>query len=81
MPIINPLQAHAVDGLFSTHPKKENRVRVLREMAELRASRSTGAAAWITPRNPTPWWAGWAMGVGLQTNRSSMTTKGSDGAS
>ncbi|MGE0651678.1 MAG: zinc metalloprotease HtpX [Alphaproteobacteria bacterium] len=31
--IINPLHAHAVDGLFSTHPSTENRVRLLREMA------------------------------------------------
>jgi heat shock protein HtpX len=31
--IINPLHAHAIDGLFSTHPKTENRVARLREMA------------------------------------------------
>ncbi|MEE8214613.1 MAG: zinc metalloprotease HtpX [Alphaproteobacteria bacterium] len=31
--IINPLHAHAVDGLFSTHPPTEDRVRRLREMA------------------------------------------------
>jgi len=31
--IINPLHAHAVDGLFSTHPATDNRVRRLREMA------------------------------------------------
>jgi heat shock protein HtpX len=31
--IVNPLHAHAVDGLFSTHPSMENRVRRLREMA------------------------------------------------
>ncbi|HSR55882.1 MAG TPA: zinc metalloprotease HtpX [Alphaproteobacteria bacterium] len=31
--IINPLHAHAVDGLFSTHPRTEERVRRLREMA------------------------------------------------
>jgi len=31
--IINPLHAHAVDGLFSTHPKTAERVRRLREMA------------------------------------------------
>ena len=31
--IINPLHAHAVDGLFSTHPATEERVRRLREMA------------------------------------------------
>ena len=31
--IVNPLHAHAVDNLFSTHPKTENRVRKLRELA------------------------------------------------
>jgi len=31
--IINPLHAHAVDGLFTTHPKTAERVRRLREMA------------------------------------------------
>ncbi len=31
--IINPLHAHAIDGLFSTHPSTEERVRRLREMA------------------------------------------------
>jgi len=31
--IINPLHAHAVDGLFSTHPATAKRVRALRDMA------------------------------------------------
>jgi heat shock protein HtpX len=31
--IVNPLHAHAVDGLFSTHPAIANRVRRLRELA------------------------------------------------
>jgi heat shock protein HtpX len=31
--IINPLHAHAVDGLFSTHPNTAERVRRLRDMA------------------------------------------------
>ncbi|MBM3509201.1 MAG: zinc metalloprotease HtpX [Alphaproteobacteria bacterium] len=31
--IVNPLHAHAVDGLFSTHPSIENRMRRLRAMA------------------------------------------------
>lgn len=30
--IINPLHVHAIDGLFSTHPKTEERVRRLRAM-------------------------------------------------
>jgi heat shock protein HtpX len=31
--IINPLHAHKVDGLFSTHPSTENRIRRLKELA------------------------------------------------
>ena len=31
--IINPLHARAVDGLFSTHPSTENRIRRLQELA------------------------------------------------
>jgi heat shock protein HtpX len=31
--IVNPLHAHGMDGLFSTHPSTENRVRRLRELA------------------------------------------------
>ena len=31
--IINPLHAHAVDNLFSTHPNTENRIRRLRALA------------------------------------------------
>ncbi|HEX9648491.1 MAG TPA: zinc metalloprotease HtpX [Alphaproteobacteria bacterium] len=31
--IVNPLHAHRRDGLFSTHPNVENRIRALREMA------------------------------------------------
>jgi len=33
--IVNPLHARATDNLFSTHPKTENRVRKLRELAGL----------------------------------------------
>jgi heat shock protein HtpX len=32
--IINPLHARAVDGLFSTHPSTENRIRRLEELAQ-----------------------------------------------
>lgn len=31
--IVNPLHAHSVDNLFSTHPKTSNRIQKLREMA------------------------------------------------
>jgi heat shock protein HtpX len=31
--IVNPLHAHSIDGLFSTHPSTANRIRRLREMA------------------------------------------------
>ncbi|MNC98982.1 heat shock protein HtpX [compost metagenome] len=31
--IINPLHAHGIAGLFSTHPSTANRVQRLREMA------------------------------------------------
>ena len=43
--IVNPLHAHAhaVDGLFSTHPAMENRIRRLREMAG------------VTGPHPGPW--------------------------
>jgi heat shock protein HtpX len=31
--IVNPLHAHSIDNLFSTHPNTENRIRRLRELA------------------------------------------------
>ncbi len=36
--IINPLHARAVDGLFSTHPSTENRIRRLQELAQTMGS-------------------------------------------
>ncbi len=33
--IVNPLHAHSVDNLFSTHPKTANRIQKLRELASL----------------------------------------------
>ncbi len=48
--IINPLHAHAVDGLFSTHPATENRIARLEAMAgDSAPAASTGRA------NPGPW--------------------------
>ncbi|MFV0245279.1 MAG: zinc metalloprotease HtpX [Qingshengfaniella sp.] len=52
--IINPLHAHAVDGLFRTHPRTEERVARLRAMAGAgmsasrvpRTTRRTGQGPW-----------------------------------
>lgn len=44
--IINPLHVHAMDGLFSTHPSTENRVRRLLEME------GAGTAGSSFARNP-----------------------------
>ena len=44
--IINPLHAHSVDSLFSTHPRTENRVRRLREMAGAGAATASAAGPW-----------------------------------
>jgi heat shock protein HtpX len=44
--IVNPLHAHAVDGLFSTHPRTENRIRRLEAMA----GAMTGTTARATGR-------------------------------
>ena len=46
--IINPLHAHQVDGLFTTHPKTANRIQRLQEMAA-----EMGQA--VTRPNPRPW--------------------------
>ena len=40
--IVNPLHAHAVDGLFSTHPPMAERVRRLRAMAGQALSSQNG---------------------------------------
>ncbi len=47
--IINPLHAHKIDGLFSTHPKAENRIARLMEMAQQNAA---DAASPIAQRAP-----------------------------
>ncbi|WP_342238291.1 zinc metalloprotease HtpX [Inquilinus sp. OTU3971] len=40
--IINPLHAHAVDSLFSTHPKTANRVAALQRMAGMAPAQGRG---------------------------------------
>jgi heat shock protein HtpX len=45
--IINPLQSNQVDGLFTTHPRTENRIQRLRELAA-----QMGQA---TPQPARPW--------------------------
>jgi heat shock protein HtpX len=44
--IINPLHVHKMDGLFSTHPKTENRVARLRELAQSMGQRPTTGGPW-----------------------------------
>lgn len=44
--IINPLHAHAVDGLFSTHPNVQNRIARLEEQAQ---------AMGLAGARPSPW--------------------------
>lgn len=44
--IINPLHAHKVDSLFSTHPKTANRVARLREMAGAAPAAAQPAGPW-----------------------------------
>ncbi|WP_416899792.1 MAG: zinc metalloprotease HtpX [Minwuia sp.] len=47
--IVNPLHAHSVDGLFSTHPKTAERVRRLRAMAsEMPVRREGGTSVPVT---------------------------------
>ncbi|ANK80587.1 MAG: zinc metalloprotease HtpX [Rhizobiales bacterium NRL2] len=59
--IINPLHAHSVDGLFSTHPATANRVSRLRELAGQMQDRAAGPRATsvpVTDPGPTrngPW--------------------------
>lgn len=67
--IINPLNGHGVDNLFSTHPNVENRIAALealsREMGgsagmtSSRASRTPSGEVWIGGQNhtkpPSPW--------------------------
>ena len=40
--IINPLHAHAVDGLFTTHPKTAERIRRLEAIAGQKLAAAAG---------------------------------------
>jgi len=55
--IINPLHAHAVDGLFRTHPSTEERIRRLQELAAQSSANddSPSMASYRSPRNRGPW--------------------------
>jgi heat shock protein HtpX len=54
--IINPLHAHAVDGLFRTHPSTEERIRRLQEMAaQMGASEAEPMANYRSARARGPW--------------------------
>jgi heat shock protein HtpX len=55
--IINPLHAHAVDGLFRTHPSTEERIRRLQELAAQSSANddSQSMAAYRSRRNRGPW--------------------------
>lgn len=44
--IINPLHAHSVDNLFSTHPKTENRVARLRQLAGAAGQNTQSRRPW-----------------------------------
>ncbi|MDY0029346.1 MAG: zinc metalloprotease HtpX [Pseudobdellovibrionaceae bacterium] len=53
--IINPLHVHAMDGLFSTHPSTENRIRRLMEIERQMggfSSRSQRDSSAFMPKNP-----------------------------
>jgi heat shock protein HtpX len=54
--IINPLHAHAIDGLFRTHPSTEERIRRLQELArQMDTGGDESIASYRSPRNRGPW--------------------------
>ncbi|WP_119460605.1 zinc metalloprotease HtpX [Rhodospirillaceae bacterium SYSU D60014] len=55
--IINPLHAHAIDGLFSTHPSTESRVQRLRDIARTMqgAARRTMGSVPAAGGRRSPW--------------------------
>ena len=50
--IINPLHAHAVDGLFSTHPRTQNRIAALVQYAQEIAAPEMALSAYSPPPRP-----------------------------
>jgi heat shock protein HtpX len=66
--IVNPLHAHSVDSLFSTHPKMADRVARLRAMAARGDVSGSSAGGAGEPRRPSPAatsgpWSGPSSGV------------------
>jgi heat shock protein HtpX len=62
--IINPLNGHGMDNLFSTHPSTENRVAALQQIAGTmgRSGGRSGTAGAAEPRGP---WSGQPAGQGV----------------
>jgi heat shock protein HtpX len=50
--IINPLSGARMDNLFSTHPRTENRVAALQQLA---AQMGQAGGGWPAPQRPGPW--------------------------
>ena len=53
--IINPLNGHGVDNLFSTHPKTENRIAALQAMAAEQGQRGNARDSSRTSSSSSPW--------------------------
>lgn len=52
--IVNPLNGHGIDNLFSTHPKTDNRIAALRAMAA-KQGRRDGIRETSRPSSSGPW--------------------------
>ena len=60
--IVNPLNGHGMDNLFSTHPSTENRVAALQQIA---ATMGLGGVRWTPgPEAPRGPWSGQSAGEG-----------------
>jgi heat shock protein HtpX len=53
--IVNPLHAHAVDGLFRTHPRTEERIRRLQAMAGQAGGEAESLRGYRSARAAGPW--------------------------